>query len=109
MKLTITARHFKAKDSLQSYITEKMNELTKYNENILFADVILTSENSNEDLISCEIILTLKEKVLAAKESNGDSTKVFDIVYDKIEKQLYKYMDKIKNKKYIKENLKTKN
>jgi ribosomal subunit interface protein len=106
MKLTITARHFKAKESLQNYIKEKINELSKYNENILFADVILSSENSNEELLSCEIILKMKEKILTAKETNGDSTKVFDKVFDKIESQLYKYMDKIKNKKYNKENLK---
>ena len=109
MKLTITARHFKAKDSLQTYIKEKMNELLKYNENILFADVIFTSEKSNkEEHLSCEIILKLKEKILTAKSTNSDSTRVFDLVYDKIENQLYKYMDKIKDKKYNKENLKIK-
>ena len=108
MKLTITARHFKAKDSLQSYIKDKINDLEKYNGNILFTDVILSSENSNEELISCEIVLKMKEKILTAKESNGDSTKVFDKAFNKIESQLYKYMDKIKNKKYNKENIKIK-
>ena len=81
MKINITARHFKARNSLQKYTNDKIELLGKYNEDILFADVVLSFDKPPTNNKHCEIIIKLKATV-------------------KIEKQLYKYKDKNKRQRY---------
>ena len=45
MKINITSRHFKANDTLQEYVKGKLEDLSKYDEAILHADVILSFED----------------------------------------------------------------
>ena len=104
MKINITARHFKAKASTQSYITERINELEKFNENIIHADVILSYDKPPADTKHCEVIIKLKEKTLTAKESAGDFEKAIDFTLSKIETRLYKLKDKQKTKNHAKTN-----
>ena len=47
MKIQITARHFKAKESTQEYIKDKVEGLSKYNENIIFARFMNVKRNTN--------------------------------------------------------------
>lgn len=108
MKINITARHFKAKDSLQKYTTEKMEELGKYSENIVFADVIFSYDKPPADTKYCEMIFKLKDKTITAKESAGDFEKAVDNAIIKIETQLYKYKDKNKTQKHDKDSEKFK-
>lgn len=105
MKIQITARHFKAKESTQDYIKTKVEELSKYNENIIFADVILSYDKPPADTKYCEIILKLKEKTLTTKASAGDFDRAIDSALDKINTQLYKLKDKQKTSKKAKQKL----
>jgi len=102
MKIQITARHFKAKESTQDYIKTKVEELNKYNENIIYADVILSYDKPPADTKYCEIILKLKEKTLATIESSGDFDRAIDAAIEKIGAQLYKVKDKKKRDKKAK-------
>ncbi|MCU0372220.1 MAG: ribosome-associated translation inhibitor RaiA [Ignavibacteria bacterium] len=103
MNVNITARHFKAKDSTQGYIHERLEELNKYNENIIHADVILSYDKPPADSKHCEIKLKLKERVLTTKETAPDFERAIDLAVDKIETQLYKFKDKIKTIKHTKQ------
>ncbi len=105
MKINITSRHFKAKVSTQEYIKEKLEYLSKYNANIIHADVILSYEKPPADLKYCEIILKLKDKIITAKKSDSDFEKAIDASADKIEKQLYKLIDKTKTIKHKKQKI----
>ena len=102
MKIQITARHFKAKESTQDYIKTKVEELNKYNENIIYADVILSYDKPPADTKYCEIILKLKEKTLTTIESSGDFDRAIDAAIKKIGAQLYKVKDKKKRDKKAK-------
>jgi len=101
MKVNITARHFKAKTTLQKYASGKIEELNKYNENILFADIIYSFDKPPTDTKYCEIIIKLNNKKLQTKESGADFEKATDAAILKIETQLYKYKDKFKTKKHV--------
>lgn len=107
MKTTITARHFRAKDSLQKYAESRLSDLSKYNENILFANVILFYDKPPTDTKYCEILLKLSEKKLTSKESGADFEKAIDNAVVKIETQLHKYKDKNKSQKKIKATFKS--
>jgi putative sigma-54 modulation protein len=107
MKINITARHFKAKDSLQQFADARVSELGKYNENILFADVILSYDKPPADTKYCEILLKLSDKKLNSKESGDDFEKAIDSAVIKIETQLHKYKDKNKSQKKLSATFKT--
>lgn len=98
MKINITSRHFKASDNLQNYINGKLEELTKYNEDILHADVVLAEENTI--VKSCEILLKLRQELLVAKENSDEFEKAIDKAVEKIDAQVYKLKDKQKTQKH---------
>ena len=99
IKVKITSRHFKAHETLQDYIKSEIETLSKYHEEILHADVILSYEKTINSIKSCEINIKLRDKIIAASESSDDYTKSIDKAVDKIEAQLLKYKSKHKKEK----------
>ncbi len=100
IKINVTSRHFKAHETIQDHIENSINNLSKYNEEILHADVILSFEKAINSVKICEIILKLKDKVITAKEESDDFIKSVDKAIDKVETQILKYKDKHKNVKH---------
>jgi len=94
IKVNITSRHFKAHDTIQEYLKNKIENLEKYHVEILHADVVLSFEKAVNSVKHCEIILKLRDKILTAKESNDDFIKSIDKAIDKIETQLVKHKGK---------------
>jgi putative sigma-54 modulation protein len=100
IKINITSRHFKAHETLQDYIKNEVENLGKYHEDILHADVILSFEKAVNSIKNCEVMLKLKDRILTAKEGTDDFVKSIDRAIDKIETQLLKYKDKHKAEKH---------
>lgn len=100
IKVNITSRHFKAHETLQEYIKDEIETLSRYHEDILHADIILSFEKAMHSVKNCEIILKLNDRLLTAKESTDDFIKSIDKTIDKIETQLLKYKDKHKKEKH---------
>ncbi|MEO8210833.1 MAG: ribosome-associated translation inhibitor RaiA [bacterium] len=100
IKVNITSRHFKAHETLQEYIKNEIETLSKYHEEILHADIILSFEKSMHSVKNCEVIVKLKDRILTAKESTDDFVKSIDKSVDKIETQILKYKDKHKTEKH---------
>mgnify|MGYP000843937740 CR=1 FL=1 len=95
MKISITARKFKAHDSLKDFITSEVSSLEKFNDSILGAEVILSYVNNKESVKSAEIILQVPGQTLTATESTDDFKKSIAAIVEKISRQL----DKVKTKK----------
>lgn len=100
IKTNITSRHFKAHDALLEYIKANIENLSKYNEEILRADVILSYEKAVNSIKTCELLIKLKDKTFTSKEDSDDFNKSVDKALDKIEIQILKYKDKNKSEKY---------
>ncbi|HQY19343.1 MAG TPA: ribosome-associated translation inhibitor RaiA [Ignavibacteria bacterium] len=100
IKVNITSRHFKAHDTLQDYIRSEIDNLSKYNEDIVYADVILFFEKAINSIKYCEILVKIGSKDLMAKESSDDFVKSVDKAIDKIETQILKIKDKNKTDKH---------
>jgi len=96
IKINITSRHFKAHETLQEYIKSKIENLTRFNEEILHTDVILSFEKAINSVKICEIIMKLRDKIITSKENSDEFTKAIDKATNKIETQLLKYKDKHK-------------
>lgn len=99
IKVNITSRHFKAHETLQDYIKNEIETLSKYQEEFLHVDVILSYEKAVNSIKTCEINIKLRDKLFAASESTDDYTKSIDKAIDKIEAQLLKYKSKNKKEK----------
>ncbi|MBS1517121.1 MAG: ribosome-associated translation inhibitor RaiA [Bacteroidetes bacterium] len=100
MKINITSRHFKAHETLQEYIKSEIENLSRYNEDIIYADVILSFEKAVNSIKICEILIKIKDKNFTAKESSEEFVKSVDKAVDKIETQILKYKGKNKTDKF---------
>ncbi len=95
MNVTITARKFKAHDTLKEFINAEVDSLNKFHDDILDVDVILSYLNSNISIKSAEIILKVPGQILTATENSDDFKKSISSAVEKLVTQL----KKIKSKK----------
>lgn len=88
MNVQITARKFKAHDSLKEYIHDELNTLNKYGEDILSADVKLSYQNSQNSIKMADITLNIPGHNLNAAEQSEDFKKSVTASIDKLTRQL---------------------
>lgn len=88
MNIQITSRKFKAKDSLKTEIKEQLNTLSKYNDDILDANVILSYVHLKDSIKTVEIILSVPGKTLSAEDTSDEYGKSLTKTISKLEKQL---------------------
>ena len=94
MNISITARKFKAHDTLKEFITGEVTSLEKYMDNILNVDVILSYMNSKDSLKTAEIILQVPGQTLTAEEKSDDFKKSVSASVEKLSRQLQKLKSK---------------
>lgn len=98
MDIQITSRHFKARQDLLDYTKEQIENLTNIYDGIVNAEVILEFEPHNEGK-RAEIVLMVYHDQLIAKESGDDFEKSVASCVSKIEKQLRKYKERLRDVK----------
>jgi putative sigma-54 modulation protein len=94
MNINITARKFKAKDSLKEYIIEEISALEKFHDNILDADVILSYIHDKDSIKTAEIIVKIPGKTINVSEDSEDFAKSINIGIDKMKRVLKKEKQK---------------
>ncbi len=98
MNIYITARHFKAHETLRSYAFDSLNKLEKFYDGILSADLILSYEKSKNSLKAAELVVKVQGSVLKSLEKTDEYTKSIDLAVSKVERQLQKYKSKHEQK-----------
>ncbi len=96
MQITTTFRHMEASEALKSYVEEKLERVQKYIDEPIVAQVFLTVEKIRH---IAEITLAAKGVTIKASEETNDMYAAVDAVLDKIERQLRRYKEKIKEHK----------
>lgn len=94
MNITITARKFKAHDTLKEYITDEVSSLQKFSTDILNADIILSYLNSKGNIKTAEIILQVPGQTLTAIENSDDFKKSVALSVEKLSRQIQKLKEK---------------
>ncbi len=94
MQLNITFRQFGSSDALKEYAKEKVERVNKYLDRAGEAHVVLSLERH---LHHAEITIHSGSWVLRGREKSEDMYASIDLAMDKIESQLRKYKEKIKN------------
>jgi putative sigma-54 modulation protein len=97
MEIQITSRgETKASQSLQDAIYSEIESLKKYYDRITSCHVILDKER-NQDIV--EIVLHIAGHTVAAKAKAENVGKAIDESISKVERQLKKINEKLKNHK----------
>ncbi len=96
MQITTTFRHMETSEALKTYVEEKLERVQKYIDEPIVAQVFLSVEKIRH---TAEITLTAKGITIKASEETNDMYAAVDTVLDKIERQLRRYKEKIKEHK----------
>ena len=97
MQISFTFRNTEAANGLKDYVTKKISKLEKYVDNPVEARVILSVEKYRN---VAEInLLMAKVTTINGKEEAKEMIPAIDAVIDKIERQLKKHKEKIRNHK----------
>jgi putative sigma-54 modulation protein len=94
MNLTITARRFKIKDDLKSYVEEKTQKLGRFYDGILDVEVVLGWEKLSR---YTELRIGVYNKQIVVKEVADEMRKSFDLALDRAERQLKRYKEKMRH------------
>lgn len=97
MQIAVTFRHMEASDPVRAYIEEKVSRVKKYIEEPIDAQVVLSVEKKIRH--NAEVTITAKGITIKGSEETNDMYAAVDAVVDKIERQLKRYKEKLKNHK----------
>lgn len=93
--IDIAGIHYEVKDDLKKYVQQKIGRLDRFvprhARKSLKVEVKLTERKTAADKNECEVIFTLPEQTLAAKEATINMFAAVDIVETKMKNQLVKY------------------
>jgi putative sigma-54 modulation protein len=98
MNIIITARKFKARETLKEYVNDEVKSLLKFNDDIISADVILSFQNSHDSLKRVEITLHIPGQTLVATEDSDDFIKSVNAAVGKLSRQLKTLKSKRKSR-----------
>ncbi len=96
MQLKITARKFKLTDELRNYVEEEVAPFKKYYDGIIDVDVVLGWEKHDR---YAEIKIVVLGSTLTATEKSEEMKKSITLAASKMEKQLIKYKERLKDHK----------
>jgi len=99
MNIVINGKHVELTEALTTYVREKFSKLSNYFEHIIEIDVTLSVEQAKnkEERQIVEVTIWANGAVLRASEASFDMYAAVDLVLDKLERQLVKYKEKIKD------------
>lgn len=101
MQITTTFRHMESSEPLKTYAQEKIEKVQRYIDEPIVVQVFLTVEKIRH---LAEITITARGITIKASEETNDMYAAIDAVTDKIERQLRRYKERIKEHKPGNEN-----
>lgn len=98
MEVKISGRHMSVSESLRQYCEEKSLKLTRFYDRIQSIEVVLDGKNG---IHTAEMIVhTEHTDPFVASEQNTDAYAAIDLLVDKIERQLTRHKERVRNRKH---------
>jgi len=94
MQITITGHHVEVSPALRTYVSEKMQRISRHFDHVISINVILNVEKHRND---AEATLHTAGKSLFANSSDDDMYAAIDGLVDKLDKQVRRYKDRLRN------------
>jgi putative sigma-54 modulation protein len=96
MEITVTFRHIDASESLKAYAEEKVSKLDKYFDFPVEAHIVLAVEKFRR---SADVALNVNGTMIKGVVETEDMYSAIDQVMDKIEKQVKRYREKMRDRR----------
>ncbi len=97
MQVDVTFRHMEVSDPVRDYVEEKLTRVKKYIEEPIDAQTVLSVEKKIRH--KAVVTITAKGVTIKASDETNDMYAAIDAVVDKIERQLRRYKEKLKEHK----------
>jgi putative sigma-54 modulation protein len=99
MNLTISGHHLEVTPSLRSYVTTKLDRISRHFDQLVDVKVLLTVENQKEKerRQRAECSIHVKGNDLFAESANEDLYAAVDDLVDKLDRQVVRYKDRLQN------------
>ncbi|MCF8031688.1 MAG: ribosome-associated translation inhibitor RaiA [Desulfarculaceae bacterium] len=94
MQIQVTFRHVESSEAVKEYAQDKVGKLQKYLDGPLEASVTLTVEKHRHE---ADVNLIASGLKIHSRETTGDLFSSIDLATDKLEKQVRRYRDKLKD------------
>ncbi|RKF15919.1 ribosome hibernation promoting factor [Alginatibacterium sediminis] len=94
MQINLTGHHVEVTESMREYVTTKFSKLERHFDNINKVHVILNVEKLNQ---IAEATVYLNGSEVFATAENEDMYAAIDALIDKLDRQVIKYKEKIRN------------
>ena len=101
MQTSVTFKNIDPSDNLKSYVGDKLNRFDKYLDNPAEANVVLAVEKFRH---IDEINISGDRLTIIGKEETVDMYSAIDMVLDKLEKQIKKNKEKIRERRSVAKN-----
>jgi putative sigma-54 modulation protein len=98
MQITVSGRHMGVSEALNSYCRQKAERLVRFFDRIQSIEVILEGRNG---LHFVEMIVhSDRAQPFVAREQHEDAYAAVDLMLDKVERQIRRHKEKLRNRKH---------
>ena len=94
MQIELTGHHIEITDSLRAYVTEKMGKLERHFDKVSNTHVILRVEKDDQ---KAEATVHMSGHDIFAEAHESDMYASIDSLVDKLDRQVKKHKEKLKN------------
>ena len=99
MILTISGHHLEVTPALRSYVTTKLDRITRHFDQVVDVKVLLTVEKQKEKekRQRAEYNINKKDSNLFAESSHSDLYTAVDEIVDKMDRQVVRHKDRLQD------------
>jgi putative sigma-54 modulation protein len=95
MQISVTFRQIEPSEALKNYVTDRLNKFKRYLDGPVEAHVVLGLEKFRH---LADVTIDSNGKIIKGREENADMYAAIDLVMDKIDMQLKKLREKLRDK-----------
>ena len=95
MNLHMTGHHLEITPSIRDYVSSKMIRINRHFDHVIDVNMILTVEKLRQKI---EANVHLSGKDIFVESEDDDMYAAIDLLVDKLDRQIVKHKEKIKNK-----------
>jgi putative sigma-54 modulation protein len=99
MNLTISGHHLEVTPALRTYVTGKLDRITRHFDQVVDVKVLLSIENQTEKerRQKAECNIHVKGSDMFAESAHADMYAAVDELVDKLDRQVVKHKDRLQN------------
>ena len=99
MNLTISGHHLEVTPALRTYVTGKLNRITRHFDQVVDVKVLLSIENQTEKerRQKAECNIHVKGSDMFAESAHEDMYAAVDELVDKLDRQVVRHKDRLQN------------